>query len=174
MDLRRNIFYNVFSQILSIIIPLITAPYISRILGPDGVGIYSYTTSIANYFAIFILLGVANYGARTIATHRNNNEECSKIYWSIFTFQSTCGLLIIFIYSAYVVIYGGEYSKAFLLQYFYLISVMLDNSWYFAGTEQFKITVTRGMFIRCLEVVAIFSFVHSRNDFLWYIGKRQF
>ena len=170
MDLKRNIFYNVISQILSIIIPLVTAPYISRVIGSEGIGIYSYTTSVANYFAIFILLGVANYGARTLAAYRDITEECSRIFWSIFPFQASCGLIVILIYICYVLFFSGDYTMAFFLQFFYIISVMLDNSWYFTGTEQFKIAVTRGMIVRCLEVAAIFIFVHSLSDLYWYIG----
>lgn len=170
MKLKVNIFYNTLSQILTLIIPLITAPYISRVIGTEGAGIYSYSTSVASCFAIFILLGVANYGARTIAANRENIYQCKKYFWSIYSFQFFVGIFVILVYCGYVLLFGNEYTVALELQIFYLLSVLLDNSWYFIGTEQFKTVVTRGLFVRFAEVILIFLLVRTRADLYWYIG----
>ena len=68
---------------LSMILPLITSPYISRVLGPENVGIYSYTYSIANYFVLIAMLGFKNYGIRCVAKVRDNKEKLSREFWSI-------------------------------------------------------------------------------------------
>ena len=70
--IKKNLVYNVAYQILIIILPFITAPYISRVLGAHNVGTYSYTQAFASYFYLFAMLGVVIYGNRTIAAVRDN------------------------------------------------------------------------------------------------------
>ncbi|EMF0152770.1 oligosaccharide flippase family protein, partial [Enterococcus hirae] len=77
-NLKTNFIYNSAYQMLSMIVPLVTTPYISRVLGADGVGIYSYNYSIAAYFVMFILLGLNNYGNREIAIERSCKEKVSR------------------------------------------------------------------------------------------------
>lgn len=166
----NNILYNVAYQILNMIIPLITAPYISRIMGPDGVGIYSYSTSVASYFAVFMLLGIANYGSRTIAINTNKSkEDLSTIFWGMYAFQLLSSVVVLLVYIGYLMFFEMEYKSALIAQFFYLLSVMADISWYFAGTGQFKVTVTRGMVIKILQTVSIFTFVNEANDIIIYI-----
>lgn len=167
--MRKNIFYNIFYQISVIIIPLITSPYISRIVGKEGVGIYSYSTSIASYFALFILLGVGNYGARTIARTCDDKLLCSKNFLSIYTSQLICSVLVISIYIGYIILTNQKYYTALVIQILYLLSVVLDVNWYFTGTGQFKITVTRGIIIKFAQVIFVFIFVKSSADIYKYI-----
>ncbi len=70
-NVRKNYVYRLLYEILILITPFITTPYISRVLGADGVGIYSYTSSIMAYFTMFAALGTAAYGAREIAQLRD-------------------------------------------------------------------------------------------------------
>ena len=74
-SLKKNLFYNIIYQIITIVIPLITTPYIARIIGPYGSGVYSYTYTVANYFMIFAMLGIANYGNRLIAQNRDDRKK---------------------------------------------------------------------------------------------------
>lgn len=169
MRLKINIFYNVFYQIAIIIIPILTAPYLSRVVGKEGVGIYSYSSSVASYFALFILLGVGNYGARTIARTRDDKLLCSKNFWGIYALQLICSVIVIGAYIGFIIFTKSKYQTAFIIQILYLLSVVLDINWYFVGTEQFKITVRRGMFIKFVQVASIFIFVKSPNDIYKYI-----
>ena len=82
-DIKKNYIYNTIYQVLSLITPLITAPYISRVLGSSGVGIYSYTNSIVTYFTLFAALGTASYGQREIAMHRNDSKASSKYMFHV-------------------------------------------------------------------------------------------
>lgn len=169
MNLKKNIFYNVFYQISVIIIPIVTAPYISRVIGKEGVGVYSYSSSVVSYFALFILLGVGNYGARAIARVRDDKMECSKNFWSIYFLQLICSAIVLLAYAGFIILTEHNYHTAFLLQILYLLSVVFDVNWYFVGTEQFKITVTRGMIIKFVQVAFIFIFVKSDADLYKYI-----
>ena len=92
-EIKKNLIYNVTYQILVIILPFITAPYISRVLGAHNVGVYSYTQAFANYFYLFAMLGVMNYG-NTIAAVRDDFEEIKRRFWEIFSSQFFAGILV--------------------------------------------------------------------------------
>ena len=166
----KNLILNISYQVLNIIIPLITAPYIARVMKPEGVGIYSYSNSVAGYFALFMLLGIANYGSRTIAMNVSKGKKAlSEKFWEMYLFQIIVSIIGIAVFILFVAVSGGEYKTALYAQVFYLLSVALDISWYFTGTEQFKLTVVRGFLIKLMQTAAIFIFVKSSKDLLLYI-----
>ena len=107
---KKNFIYNLSYQILALIIPLITSPYLSRKVGADGVGIYSYTYSIVYYFMLFTLLGVSNYGNRMIAQVRDDKEKVSKTFWSIYLFQFFMGIFMLALYLGYIIIFDNQYQ----------------------------------------------------------------
>ena len=82
-SIKKNYLYNVIYQILTIILPLVTTPYVSRVLGSDNIGIYSYTLSIATYFILIGSLGISLYGQREIAYHQENKLKRSTIFWEL-------------------------------------------------------------------------------------------
>ena len=166
----KNLIFNISYQVLNIIIPLITAPYIARVMKPEGVGIYSYSNSVAGYFALFMLLGIANYGSRTIAMNASKGKKVlSEKFWEMYIFQIAASIIGIAVFILFVAVSGGDYKTALYAQVFYLLSVALDISWYFAGTEQFKLTVVCGFLIKLMQTAAIFVFVKSSKDLLLYI-----
>lgn len=162
--MKKNFIYNVLYQVLILIIPLLTMPYISRTLGADGVGIYAYTYSIAYYFMIIAMLGLNNYGNRTIAKVRDNKEELSKQFCSIYFFQLITSLILIIAYFIYVFVFDNQYKNIALIQSMYVISSMVDINWFFFGIEKFKLTITRNTIIKVLSLILIFMFVKSPND----------
>ncbi len=162
--MKKNFIYNVLYQILILIIPLITMPYVSRILGADGIGIYSYTYSIAYYFMIIAMLGLNNYGNRTIAKVRDDKEELSKQFCSIYAFQLISSLVMIIAYLTYVFAFNNQYKTIAIIQTMYVISSMFDINWFFFGIEKFKLTITRNTIIKVLSLVLIFIFVKTPND----------
>ena len=165
-SIKKNFIYNSIYQILLIIIPLITTPYIARVLGPSGVGIYSYTYSIAHYITIIALLGTINYGTRSIAQIRDNREKLSDTFWGIYYFQLLLAFLLSALYLLYVVLFIEDYKIIFLIQFLYVISAAFDANWFCSGLENFKLLVIRNIIIRVSSVIAIFIFVKSSDD-LW-------
>ena len=95
---KKNFIYNVFYQILSLILPIITVPYVSRVLGSSGVGIYSYTYSIVYYFMLFSMLGIKTYGNRAIAKAREDKFLLSKTFISIYSIQLIMSIIMILLY----------------------------------------------------------------------------
>lgn len=166
-SIKKNFLYNAFYQVLTLILPLITTPYISRVMGAEKIGVYSYAYSIASYFGLFILLGLNNYGNRTIASVCDDKKKLSKTFWSIYVMQLFFGILIISIYLGYAFFIASERTMA-LLQIIYLVSVTLDISWFFFGIERFKLTVTRNTIIKVLTVIAMLLFVKSVDDLYIY------
>lgn len=161
---NKNFFYNIIYQIFTFIIPLIITPYISRKLGVDNIGIYSYTYSIVYYFMLITLLGINNHGSRTIAK-LETKEERSKGFLSIYYIQLFLGLLMLVIYNTFIYFNGKHYLIS-LIQNLFLLSAILDINWYFFGREKFKLTISRNIIIKLFSLVLILLFVNNKND-LW-------
>ncbi|MCF0260947.1 MAG: polysaccharide biosynthesis C-terminal domain-containing protein, partial [Erysipelotrichaceae bacterium] len=122
--------------------------------------------SVATYFVMFIMLGVANYGNRSVARVKNDRKKLTKTFWTIYYFQFLRGLLVVFVYLLYVFFFAQKYIWIALINGIYVLSAMIDISWMFFGLELFKITVTRNVVIRLANVLCIFAFVKQQND-LW-------
>lgn len=163
---KINYIYNIIYQILILIIPIITAPYLSRVVGVDGVGIYSYTYSIVYYFMLLTLLGVNNYGNRSIAKVRDNKETLSKTFWSIYLFQLIMGIIMLLLYVLYIFSFNIKFKIHSIIEILFVVSAMLDINWFFFGMEEFKKTITRNTIVKIANVVLIFCLVKTEND-LW-------
>ena len=162
--MKKNLIYNIIYQLLILILPLITMPYVSRVLGADGIGTYSYTYSIAYYFMIFGMLGLNNYGNRTIAKVRDDKDKLSKEFCSIYIFQLITTSAMIILYFIYILVFFEQYRYIAIIQSMYVISSMFDINWFFFGIEKFKLTITRNTFIKVLSLVLIFTFVKTVED----------
>ncbi|MBD9159128.1 MAG: flippase [Clostridiales bacterium] len=190
-NLKKNISYNVIYQILNIIMPLVTTPYIARVIGVNGVGIYSYTYAIVQYFVLFIMLGLNNYGNRTIAKSRDNINSLSKNFWNIYTVQFVCFIVVSAVYWIYVFSTNKEYQIFFIIQYLFILASGIDINWFFYGLEEFKVTITRNIFIKFILMILIFVLVKNEdglvlytilmsmatllsNGILWFYRKKMF
>ena len=162
----KNFLLNVVYQVLTFIFPLFTIPYISRILGVDNVGIYSYTYSIVNMFILLGMLGLNNYGNREIAKVRDNKLELSKCFCSIYGLQLGVNISAIICYIVYLSLFCTEYKAIAILQMIYLISILFDVNWFYFGMEKFKMTITRNLIIKVLSIIFIFTLIKGKND-LW-------
>ena len=165
--IRKNFIYNLFYQVLTILMPLITTPYLARVLGADRTGNYSYAYSIAYYFVLFAMLGLNNYGNREIARCRDDIEARSKKFWSIYAMQLSTSIISFFAY----IIYCFTVKRADVISWIlvlYVISASLDINWFFWGLEEFRITVTRNTVIKLSSVAAILLLVKSQEDLYLY------
>lgn len=169
MSVKKNLVYNILYQVLILIIPLITTPYISRVIGPEGIGIHSYTYSIVNYFVLFAMLGINNHGNRSIAMVKDNKEELSKTFVSIYSLQIIMSTLMIIIYSIVFIFIGNKYRAFFAIQFIYIIATLLDINWFFFGMEEFKLTVIRNSVVKVLSMLSIFIFVNDSSDLHIYM-----
>lgn len=163
-SVKVNFLYNVFYQVLALLIPFVTIPYASRVLGVNGIGQYSYTYSIVYYFMIIGMLGITNYGSREIAKVRDKKKLMNYKFCSIYYMQLLFSFFVSVVYLIFIFFSHTSYRLLFSIQLLYLLSVMVDINWFFYGIEDFKITVTRNSIIKILSLVLIFLFVNNRND----------
>ena len=98
-SIKKNYIYNLCYQILTLITPLITTPYVSRILGADGVGISSYTNAVTTYFILIATLGTTDYAQREIAYRQEYSKERTKVFWEIVLLRCITGLVSIILFA---------------------------------------------------------------------------
>ena len=168
-NIKTNYIFQSGYQILIALLPLITSPYLARVIGAEGIGIYSYTFAIANYFVIFAKLGIHNYGNRCIASVRDNPNQLNQTFADLYSLHFIISVISILLYIIFIIFFGNSYRLIFIIQGFYLLAQLLDINWFFFGLEKFKITVTRNSIIKLLTVLAIFIFVKDKNDLSKYV-----
>jgi O-antigen/teichoic acid export membrane protein len=169
VNIKKNFLFQFTYQILAIILPLISAPYISRVLGAEAVGIQSLTYNIANYFVILSMLGLATYGNRSIAKVKSNQEKLNNTFSELFFLHILISSVITVLYFVFVFFIVNEYKEIYLISSIYVIFCAFDINWLFFGLEEFKITVIRGTFIKVVATISIFIFIKSINDLWIYV-----
>ena len=162
--LFNNLRLQTYLQIVNTIIPLITTPYIARVLGADNIGVYSSTHSIASFFILFALMGTSSYGTRCLSTE-NDIEKRRKVFIEIYIMQLITSFIATSCYFFYCVFFADNKLIAYL-QFITLAGCFIDVSWFFFGMEDFKIPVLSSMFFRLVSVILLFSFVRDSGD-LW-------
>ncbi len=168
MKIIKNYLYNAGYQILAILLPLITTPYVSRVLGPQGVGDNAFTNSLVQYFVLLASIGIALYGNREIAYVRESSKNISKIFWEIQIVKTVATLLSLGMYIIFIYSYG-RYTTYLWLQAINIVSVAFDISWLYMGIEDFKRTVIRNTLVKIISLILIFVFVNNSTDVGVYI-----
>lgn len=168
VSLQKNFIFNLIYQILTLILPLITTPYISRTLQAENIGIYSYTFAILSTFMMVGSLGIATYGQKEIAANREDSQVRNLLFWEILLVRgiTICVALVAYVYYAFV---DSKYTIYYLVQLPYLISAVIDISWFFQGIERFDIIVYRNLLIKIVGIVLIFTLIKDQGDLVVYL-----
>ena len=171
-SIKLNYIYNVSYQILTLITPLITAPYLSRVLKADGIGAYSYTYSLVSYFIMFAALGTVNYGNREISYLQEDRAKRTKTFWEIELLSVISVIVCLCAYMVFTLAFPHPPLKKHLLliEAVYLISVASDISWLFQGLEEFGKIVGRNVIFKIINIAFIFIAVRSESDLLIYVA----
>ena len=167
-SIKKNYLYNLAFQILSIILPLITAPYLARVLGVEGVGVSAYTLSIVAYFILVANLGVASFGQREVAMYQDDKKKYSKIFWNLMTFKLIVGLLTIIGY-LFLILLVDRYQIIYGILVINLFANIFDISWLYQGLEEYKLISIRNILVKTLFAISIFVFVKTSNDLNLYM-----
>ena len=171
---RRNSIYsnyicNLAYQLISLFFSIITIPYVSRILGPTGVGINSYSQSIVSYFIALAVLGTTDYGRREVAYCQDDIYERSCIFWEIVIMRAFMSILSWLLF--YLLIFKSNLRNIFLIQSVNILAVMIDITWFFQGMENFFYDVIRICLVKILNICIVFLCVRSERDLPIYIGS---
>lgn len=167
-SLKSNFLFNLIYQILAVITPIFTTPYISRVLSADGIGKYSYALSIVTYFGIFGCLGTATYGQLEIARNRDNKKLLHKTVSEIFFGRLVTLMISLLIYFAVILKASGQYKLLYSVLSLYILGQMNDVSFILQGLEWFKMLAMRNIIIKVLNIVLIFALVREHNDLYIY------
>lgn len=168
MKIAKNFIYNTSYQILVLLLPLVTVPYIARVLGPEGVGAKSYTFSIVQYFILIAILGLDAYGIREVAKVKDNRKKLSETFKSLFILR-VMTVSVAFILFCLFMYWNTEFISLFWIQSLYIVIVASDVAWLFMGLEQFKKIVIRNTITKLAGLIAIFMFVKQKEDLPLYI-----
>ncbi len=166
--IKENYIFYTIIQIILIIFPLVTFPYVSKTLGVENYGLYSYSYAIVTYFITFARLGLITYGTREIAENSNSKDKVSNTFSEIYQVQFFLDLFVLFIYIIYCSIIKENLIYNLLYSLF-LIVEMSDICWFYQGIQNFKKTSLRNLFINLILLPCIFLFIKDKNDLNTYI-----
>ena len=165
MKVIKNYLYNLSYQILTIILPIITVPYVTRIFTSEDLGSNGFYYSIVSYFSLFAMLGIGIYGTKQIAAAR----DVSSTFWNIYAIQLIASLLALFVYVITLVSIPKMSGMVPIILGIVLLTKMIDISWLFTGKEDFKKITLRNTMVKVAGVISIFTFIKSSEDLYLYI-----
>lgn len=168
LGLKKNFVLNMLYQLLRIITPFITSPYISRVLGVSQLGVYSFTNSYLTYFTLFASLGTGTYGMREIARARYDQDKRSRLFWEIEILTILTSAITLACWFIFTMMHTQDRLYYMILS-LNIIAVTFDISWFYAGMELFQYTLGINAFTKILSVVAILVFVKKPSDLPIYM-----
>lgn len=167
--LIQNFSYLSALQVFNILIPLITYPYLIRVLGKETYGLVVFSQAIVAYLVILVSFGFNISATREVSIHRENKEKLSEIVSSILIIKSLLFLLAFFILSIllFIIPQANEYKTLFLLSMWACLYDVIFPMWYFQGIERMKYITYITLISRLISLGLIFVFIHNSNDFLF-------
>lgn len=169
-SLKRNFLYNCIYKVSELLFPMITFPYVSRILMADGIGHVNFFNSIIQYIVMFASLGIPMYAIREIARVRNNKEELSRTTIEIlllFLFLSIIGYVVVGLLTCTIAQITAD-IPLFLILSVSIFFTAIGCEWFYQGIEDFRYVTIRSLCTRVLGVVLLFIFVKDKTDIYWY------
>jgi O-antigen/teichoic acid export membrane protein len=167
-SIKKNLLYNILLNVLSVISPLITAPYVARVLEPDGVGLLNFSGTYAGYFALVASLGIPTYGVREVAKFRDDKEKLSKVVSQLMSIALITTLLVtvVFLLSIALVDQLTDNYMVFLVSGFALYLSPIKVNWFFQGIEEFGYITLRTLITSIIGLICLFVFVREKNDLI--------
>ncbi|MBQ8554788.1 MAG: flippase [Clostridia bacterium] len=166
MSTRKNTLYNMAYRLFSMLLPLVTAPYLARAVGTEGVGLYGYAWAISYVFVLVGLLGLENYGPRAIAQVKDDPAQLNRTFSSIWRMQLLVAGLTLLVWCGYVAFVAGAEKQIALHLTLMSVSCLVNVDWCLMGLDQFKPIALRNTVVKLLAAAAVFLFVKEPED-LW-------
>ena len=171
-SLKLNIIMNMLLTMSSFIFPLITFPYVSRILLPEGTGKVSFATSLISYFSMFAQLGIPTYGIRACAKVRDNREELTR------TAQELLIINLIMSVVSYVVFFGAillvprlhNERNLYVIASCTIVLTSIGMEWLYKALEQYTYITLRSVLFKFIALIMMFLLIHKKSDYLLYSG----
>lgn len=173
-SVRANYIYNAAYQVLNLLTPLITTPYISRVLKADSIGIYSFVYSVMSYFALFAGMGIFTYGQREVSYFQDNRKERSRVFWELKCLSLITTLTAMTAYVIMSLICAGDDLAVYISVGITILYTATDTTWLFMGMEDFGKIVSVGFVIKILDIVFTFIFIKHKSDLVLHISAMVF
>lgn len=169
-SIKVNMILNGIKGLLSVLFPLITFPYISKVLGVENIGKYNFSSSIISYFVLLAGLGINTYAIREGARIRDDEEKLNKLCKEIFTINIISTLLsyLLLLILLFVVPKFHDYTVLILILSLQIIFTTFGIEWIYSINEDYKFITIRSIIFQLLALILMFIFVHSKNDIYIY------
>ena len=170
VSLKKNFVMNVTLQISGMIFPLISYPYVSRVLGPSGIGTVSFAYSVVSYFSMLAQLGIPTYGIRACAQVRDNKEELTRTAQELLIINlvmSAISYAGLFLCVAFIPRLSQE-PLLYVIMSSLIILTSLGMEWLFQALEQYTYITVRSCIFKLIAMAAMFVLVRSSSDYLAY------
>lgn len=166
----KNAVLNVFRTVIALIFPLITFPYISRVLQVENLGKVNFVNSIISYFILIAILGVKTYGTREGAALRDNRDKFQRFYSQVFTITLITTLISYILLFLVVTLVPSlhSYTVLFVILSTSVILTTLGNEWVCSAYEDYFYITVRGIVIQIISFILIFAFIHDSTDYYKY------
>lgn len=167
-SVKSNFAYQVLYNLVTMVIPLIVTPFLTRALLEEEIGRFTYSRSIASYFVIFAMMGIVKYGQRLISQNANEKVKLQKAFWNLFYLHAIFSVISLGLYILMVIIFVKDGKSLFLIQGIYVGSALFDITWLYYGLEDFRDIVFRNSILKVIEAILYILFIKSPNDTLLY------
>lgn len=169
-SVKRNYLYNTLLLSANILFPLITFPYLTRVLGPEGIGRVQFVQAFSDYFRLFASLGIPLYGLRQIARVRNDRDELDRVFSEIVIVAFVANLIAFAVYLGAFLVVPKLRNEGSLVLLFggYVFVNFLTLDWYFQGIEDYRFITLRGLLVKLAAVAVVFTCITESTDALVY------
>lgn len=169
-SISKNYIYNTILKVLNIVFPMITFPYIARVLTASGVGKINFSLSIISYFILLSRIGIPMYGIRECAKYRDNKKKLTKTVQEILTINLASLLISIIIF--YLILFNSDtlinYKDILLILSINIISTSLGMEWFYQAIEEYKYITLRNIFVKIISLILIFTLIRDKGDYNLY------
>ena len=171
-SVKYNFIMNFLLSVSSFIFPLITFPYVSRVLTADGVGAVSFAISFVSYFTLVASLGIPVYGIRACAEVRNDKDKLYTVAQELLIINIVTTLLTVAVYicSIQIIPRLAEDKILFYICGLNIVLNALGSNWFFQAIEQFSYITIRSLALKLISLILLFVLVHGASDYLIYAG----
>jgi O-antigen/teichoic acid export membrane protein len=171
MSLKKNVAYNTILTVSNVAFPVITMPYVSRILGVENIGIVNFAVTYASYFALFVALGIPMYGMREIAKRSDHPEGRNQVFSELFVLNISSAVIfsLVYLVTIFSIPTLSQEREFLLITGISVLFVPLDVDWFFSGREKFKLVTLRTLAAKVVALGGLFIFVRTREDIIPYL-----
>lgn len=167
-SLVKNAAFNIVYRILNVLFPLVSVAYVSRVLGPDGIGKVGYAQNIVSYFVMFAMLGTPRYGTREIAKCRDNPQALNKLFSELLTINGTSTAICMAVFLIMLVFDTSENTLLYFVCGTEILFNFINIDWFYEGEEEYAYITARSLLVKICSLLLLFLFVQERQDYLVY------